>query len=46
MNQPNHGLELQAPYEPDWWCLVHGTSGRGPGCPDCANTDTTSEGMP
>lgn len=44
--QPDHGLEVGAPYEPDWWCLTHQKSGNGASCPDCANTDPTSEGTP
>lgn len=36
----DHGLTLDGPYEPDWWCLTHGTSGQtGTTCPHCDPRD-------
>lgn len=47
MGESDHGLTVDGPYEPDWWCLTHQQSGHGTGCPDCANpTEPTSEGTP
>jgi hypothetical protein len=36
-DQPDHSLTVDAPYQPDWWCLPHNRSGHGTGCPDCTN---------